>query len=169
MAAPPTQCDMVVANAIVTVAHHGNLARELLQVYHALARHEASPGGGSGGGAALAHTRINILTGRDAIVYINRHLAVVIEAVSLPMRPDQRYTNVPQWSMNRSSGIGTSLLSIHIPPYWTLFFPTVSPKQLLASLVVTTNNHASSPRRLERLLQCVNPQKSLSTWLRKPT
>jgi hypothetical protein len=159
MAAPPTQCDMVVANEMITVVHHGNLARELLQVYHALARHEPSQGGAGGGG--MAHTRTNVLTGRDAIVYINRHLAVVIEAVSLLTRQEQRYANVPPWSMNRASGGKGAGPFVRIPPYWTLFFPTVSPKQLLASLVATTN-HASSPRRLERLLQCVNPQKTLS-------
>ena len=60
-AAPPAQ-------------HHGNLAQELVQVYHSLARndHEFLP------------TPSILLSGNHGIVYLNRHVSVYMEAASGP-------------------------------------------------------------------------------------
>lgn len=52
--------------------HRGNLARELVQFHHALARNDYS----------FPPSPSLLLTGRDGIVHINGHIAVAVEAVS---------------------------------------------------------------------------------------
>jgi hypothetical protein len=52
--------------------HRGNLAAELVQFHHALARNDYS----------FPLSPSLLLTGRDGIVYINGHIAVAVEAVS---------------------------------------------------------------------------------------
>jgi hypothetical protein len=115
------------------VEHHGNLARELIQVYHALARndHDFPP------------SPAVLLSGRDDVVYINRHIAVAIEAVS-PIRHSDALAD------------GRKLV---VRPYHTLLFPHAPPSQLLGSLSVAS--WSASPRRLQQILHMVNPQKSL--------
>ena len=51
---------------------HGNLARELVHVYHALSRNDND----------FPPTPSSLLSGRDGTVYINQHVAVPIEAGS---------------------------------------------------------------------------------------
>lgn len=111
------------------IEHQGNMLRELLQVYHALARndHDFPP------------TPSLLLTGRDGVVYINRHIAVAVEAVS-PCR----------MAPTESRRV--------IRPYHTLVFPHASPSELLESL---STPGSLSPRRLQQLLLATNPQKSL--------
>eukprot|EP00546_Thalassionema_frauenfeldii_P009175 CAMPEP_0178920558 /NCGR_PEP_ID=MMETSP0786-20121207/15071_1 /TAXON_ID=186022 /ORGANISM="Thalassionema frauenfeldii, Strain CCMP 1798" /LENGTH=492 /DNA_ID=CAMNT_0020594637 /DNA_START=565 /DNA_END=2043 /DNA_ORIENTATION=- len=62
--------DLMLAATIEGSQIHGNLARELLQVYHALSRNDQS----MSPGAAAINTR-------DSMVFINRHVAVPIESV----------------------------------------------------------------------------------------
>lgn len=52
--------------------HRGNLARELVQFYHALARNDYN----------FPPSPSLLLTGRDGIVHINGHIAIAVEAVS---------------------------------------------------------------------------------------
>jgi hypothetical protein len=122
-AAPPT-------NTENDIQHQGNLVRECLQVYHALARndHDFPP------------SPSLLLTGRDGVVYINRHIAVAIEAVS-------PYRMAP-----------TECQPV-IRPYHTLLFHHASPSELLESLSIPGS---AAPRRLQQLLLTVNPQKSLN-------
>ena len=112
------------------IEHHGNMIRELLQVYHALARNDHD----------FLPTPSLLLTGRDGVVYVNRHVAVSIEAVSA----------------FRMAPIESRPV---IRPYHTLFFPHASPSELLESL---STPGSLSPRRLQQLLLTVNPQKSLN-------
>jgi hypothetical protein len=65
LAAPPPENDQGIQQ------HHGNLVRELVQVFHSLSRndHEYPP------------TPAALLSARDGVVYVNQH-AVPIEAVS---------------------------------------------------------------------------------------
>jgi hypothetical protein len=122
-AAPPT-------NKENDIQHQGNLVRECLQVYHALARndHDFPP------------SPSLLLTGRDGVVYINRHIAIAIEAVS-------PYRMAPTESQPL------------IRPYHTLLFHHASPSELLESLSIPG---LAAPRRLQQLLLAVNPQKSLN-------
>ena len=109
--------------------HHGNLARELVQVFHALSRNDhnfpPSPA---------------VLSGRDSVVYINRHIAVAIEAVSLPK------TFLPE-------SLGNAILR----PYHTLIFPNLTPSELLQAL---QSSGFTAP--LQQLLLMVRPSKPLT-------
>lgn len=81
--------------------HHGNIIRELVQLYHSLSRNDhvypPTP-------AALLHER-------DGVVYVNQHIAIPIDAASL--LPSQ---------------ISDGPL---VRPYYTLLFPHASPSVLL--------------------------------------
>lgn len=154
MAAPPTFATI----HDIQVPHHGNLARELLQVYHALARVDHG----------FAQTPENVLSGRDSVVYINRHLAIAIEAVSPGRRSNIPYNQhlLPTTTttiMNGSDVIGFGH-SGWIRPYLTLFFPGVSPRQLLDTMSESSTSMDSryvSPRRMQQLLQWTNPKKTM--------
>jgi hypothetical protein len=111
---------------------YGNLARELVQVYHALARNDHD----------FAPSPPALLSGRDGIVYINGHLAVPIEAASLQTTADLS-----------PSSVGT------IRPYQTLIFPHVSAAELLGSLSTTST---TTSRRLQQFLREHHVQKSLA-------
>ena len=114
--------------------HPGNLARELIQVYHALARndHDFPP------------LPSALLSGRHGIVFINRHLTTAIEAVA------------PLQSVPSSSHIDNKMT---VRPYHTLLFPRASAGEMLESL---TTSSPGPPRRLQQLLGTVHPQKSLA-------
>jgi len=132
--------------AVVIVEHQGNLARELVQVYHAMGRnsHDFPP------------TPANLLSGREGVVYINRHIAIAIEPVS-SVTPT---TTTPP---DHSSGGGFALRRRPVVrPYHTLLFPDASPSQLLESMAATTASRSVAPRRLQQLLRMVSPQKSLT-------
>ena len=81
--------------------HHGNLVRELVQVFHSLSRndHEFPP------------TPSALLSERDGVVYVNQHIAIPIEAASL----------TPSQTVTRPT----------VRPYHTLLFPHASPSELL--------------------------------------
>ena len=113
--------------------HHGNLARELIQVFHALARNDND----------FPPTPLASLSDRNGMVFINRHLTTSIEALAPPRSP------VP---MMRSD---------HKPvvrPYHTLLFPHSSAEELLDSLLFS---ESGSSRRLKQFLSTVHPQKCL--------
>jgi len=103
---------------------HGNIAREMVHVYHALSRNDTD----------FPPTPSTLLSGRDGIVYINRHVAVPIEA---------------------TSGISFLESMPLVRPYHTLLFPHSSAADLVASL-------PSSTARLQQLLVMTNPSKSLA-------
>lgn len=109
--------------------HHGNLGRELVQVFHALSRndHNFPPSA-------------TVLTGREGIVYVNRHLAVALEPASLPK------------SLSPSN-MGSPI----VRPYHTLLFPHASPSQLLQAL---QSSGFTAP--LQQLLLMVRPSKPLA-------
>jgi len=108
---------------------YGNLGRELVQVFHALSRNDhnfpPSP---------------SVLSGRDGVVYVNRHIALAIEPVSLP-------TTLPSMDIMDSK---------ILRPYHTLLFPNASPLQLLQSL---QSSGFTAP--LQQLLLTVRPSKPL--------
>lgn len=62
--------DLMLAAKVEGSQIYGNLARELLQVYHALSRNDQSLSPGTA-----------IRSARDSMVFINRHVAVPIESV----------------------------------------------------------------------------------------
>ena len=121
--------------------HEGNLARELIQVFHALARnnHDFPP------------TPDTLLSGRDAAVFLNRHLLVPIEAISPPP------SVVHPFYDDMFSPTGIIPL---VQPYQTLLFPYASASELLDSL--TSSSSGPPPRRLQLLLRTIHPQKSLA-------
>ena len=134
--------------AVVIVEHQGNLARELVQVYHAMGRnsHDFPP------------TPAILLSGREGVVYINRHIAIAIEPVS-----SGTPTTTPDQSSSSNSGSGFALRRRPVVrPYHTLLFPDASPSQLLESMAATTASRSVAPRRLQQLLRMVSPQKSLT-------
>lgn len=114
--------------------HQGNLARELVQVFHALARNDND----------FPPTPFASLSDRNGVVFINRHLTTPIEAVS-PLRslaPTCRGDQKPV-----------------VRPYHTLLFPYASSTELLDSLM---SSSSGTPRRLQQLLCAVHPQKCLT-------
>jgi hypothetical protein len=113
----------------------GNLARELIQVYHALARNDSD----------FPPTTTALLSGRNGVVFINGHLTTAIEAVS-PLR-----------SLPCTNCLGDN--KPVVLPYQTLLFPHTSAAELLESL---SSSSSGPPRRLHQLLRVVHPQKSLT-------
>ena len=91
-----------------TDEHHGNLAHELVQVYHALAWNDNE----------FLPTPSILLSGSHGIIYINQHVAVCMEPVEggapLPFSNE----------MPRS--------------YQTLLFPHASPKELVQTLLTAS-------------------------------
>jgi hypothetical protein len=108
--------------------HHGNLVRELVTVFHALSRNDHE----------YPRTPNSLLCERDAVVYVNQHIAVPIEAAGLDC----------------SQTIDGPV----VRPYYTLLFPHASPSELLQ----TFHSGSAPPQRMEQLLLAVNPQKSLA-------
>lgn len=134
MSAPPTSIHNT--SKSVVIEHQGNLARELVQVYHALGRKDSD----------FPPTPSILLSGREGVVYVNRHIAIAVESVS----SQSLLTNLPS--------------TVLVRPYHTLLFPSASPGELLDSMTsATTSSSRSSaaPRRLQQLLRMVHPLKSL--------
>jgi hypothetical protein len=80
----------------------GNLARELVQVFHSLSRNDYD----------FPPTPTALLCERDGVVYCNNHIAIPIDAASL--KPSQVSIDGPL-----------------VRPYYTLLFPHASPSELL--------------------------------------
>jgi len=155
----------------------GNLARELVQTYHALARNEI----------VFHSPPESLLSNRDAIVYINNHIAVYIEAASA--RPVQcrigSYSSQLGQQFVDHTHIAGQAHSTKIPrsvgksipfirSYHTLLFPHAPPSELLQTISSSSQStngmeeqhHAgpqdSSQQRLEKLLLVASPFKSLN-------
>eukprot|EP00978_Attheya_sp_CCMP212_P000483 scaffold951_cov62-Attheya_sp.AAC.1 len=148
----------------------GNLARELSQTFHALSRNDVG---------YLPTTAASLLSGRDGIVYINRHLAVPIEAISLnrarlaheQCAPPSVHIprRLPSISSSVSGGGVSNIDNLPflstVRPYHTLLFPHSSQADLLLTLRSSGNNHTSNgntPQQLQKLIMMSNPRKSLS-------
>eukprot|EP00934_Nitzschia_sp_Nitz4_P007398 Nitzschia sp. Nitz4//scaffold44_size153857//140987//143257//NITZ4_002749-RA/size153857-processed-gene-0.138-mRNA-1//1//CDS//3329552241//7388//frame0 len=81
--------------------HHGNLVRELVQVFHSISRNDHT----------YPQTPLALLIERDGVVYVNQHIAIPMEAASSKaLHTVDRHT---------------------IRPYNTLLFPHASPSNLL--------------------------------------
>lgn len=126
---------------------HGNLAWELTQIYHSLARNNSK-----------FCNPTYLLSNREGIVYINNHIAVNIDAAvedeNTPFYDNAR-DNIPL-----------------LRPYHTILFPRVSAKDLLHNINASfsqnsiddpnqMNGSDLSQRRLEKLLSVCDPSKSL--------
>ena len=122
---------------------YGNMIRDLVAVFHSLSRndHEYPP------------TPSSLLCERDAVVYVNQHVAIPIEAAGLN---GYSAAGVISPSSSRQHVDGGSSV---VRPYYTLLFPHASPSELLQTF------HASGsapPQQMEHLLLTVNPQKSMT-------
>ncbi|OEU14830.1 hypothetical protein FRACYDRAFT_241388 [Fragilariopsis cylindrus CCMP1102] len=122
---------------------YGNMVRDLVAVFHSLSRndHEYPP------------TPSSLLCERDAVVYVNQHVAIPIEAAGLN---GYSAAGVISPSSSRQHVDGGSSV---VRPYYTLLFPHASPSELLQTF------HASGsapPQQMEHLLLTVNPQKSMT-------
>mmetsp|Transcript_13615 Transcript_13615/g.39001 ORF Transcript_13615/g.39001 Transcript_13615/m.39001 type:complete len:717 (+) Transcript_13615:1284-3434(+) len=146
---------------------HGNLARELAQCFHALSRND--------GNAVFFPTPSSLLSSRDGIVYINRHIAV-------PIEPASGFSNAADcfggFGLNRAPtayDLDVSIPQAIVRPYHTLLFPHASPAELAKAMAHdspaggggsdgTRAQTASSfhNQRLQRLLLMANPSKSLA-------
>jgi len=139
----------------------GNIIRDLVAVFNSLSRndHEYPP------------TPNSLLCERDAVVYVNQHLAIPIEAAGLnghsysssfaPNNMSTSSSSSRQHLRNNimqtpADGGGSSAV---VRTYYTLLFPHASPSELLQTF------HSSGsvpPQQMEHLLLTVNPQKSLT-------
>jgi len=84
--------------------HYGNLARELVQVFHSLSRNDH----------ILSTTPASMLIEREGVIYVNQHIAVPVEAAGTKASVD----------LDRSI----------VRPYYTLLFPHASPTEILHAL-----------------------------------
>lgn len=143
------------------VSNHGNLARELAEVFHFLAKHDdpASP--------ATASAILSRALGRDGVIYINRHVAVPLESIdTLPTKID-RNNQMPRLVHEANGDI--------VNPHETLLFPNSSPSEILLGIenvtlsssvgnsMSTTDISASVSisHALRRMLAHMHPGKSL--------
>ena len=99
--------ELLLANAPPS-EHHGNLARELAQVYHALAWNKDE----------FLPTPSILLSDSHGIIYINRHVAVSIEPTA-DSTPTLTSNEMPR-------------------SYQTLLFPHASPKELVQTLSMSS-------------------------------
>ena len=148
---------------------HGNLARELAQVFHALSRND--------GNSVFFPTPSSLLSSRDGIVYINRHIAV-------PIEPASGFSNAADcfsgFGLNRSPtayDLDVSIPQAVVRPYHTLLFPHAPPAELANAMshdhpggnggsdgtgIPTAAPASFHSQRLQRLLLMANPSKSLA-------
>ncbi len=120
------------------VTLHGNLAAELRDTFHALERNDL----------AIQTSPASLLTGRDGIVYINLHIAVIIEAATKRIREKE-----------------VKGVELALRPYHTILFPNVSAPELLRNISSTSSSNSDgdlSQRRLEKLLLVWDSQKKLT-------
>ena len=104
--------------------HHGNLARELAHVFHSLSKHD-DPSCPSTIPAYLSR-----VSGREGVVYINRHIAIPLEPVGATSIPLPNF-NAP---LSKSDKYGC------VRPYHTLLFPHSSPSEILKNLLDETGS-----------------------------
>lgn len=139
--------------------HHGNLARELAQTFHALSRNDYE----------FLQNPTNLLSGRDGIVYINRHVAVPIEPMASGsfggIHDSFHSISVASSSLDQHLIDGCEVAARAVRPYHTLLFPHASPAELLqATSASAINLRGGAPipsHALQRLLLTTSPQKQL--------
>jgi hypothetical protein len=122
---------------------YGNMIRDLVAVFHSLSRNDYE----------YPPTPSSLLCERDAVVYVNQHVAIPIEAAGLN---GYSAAGVASASSSRQHLDGGSSV---VRPYYTLLFPHASPSELSQTF------HASGsapPQQMEHLLLTVNPQKSMT-------
>lgn len=131
---------------------HGNLVRDLVAVFHSLSRndHEYPP------------TPSSLLCERDAVVYVNQHFAIPIDAAGLSGHSQSSsFTQGTPLSQQHKIGsvpIAEGGLPV-VRPYYTLLFPHASPSELLQTF---HSSGSAPPQQMEHLLLTVNPQKPLT-------
>jgi hypothetical protein len=136
MAAPPTKVTLHGWD----MTHQGNLARELAQVYHALAAPGSDPAD-------------SMSVGQESIIYINGHIAIAIEALtSGTFRSPLSITRDPR------------------PYETLLLPNGASTLDSILTAPVKNSSDTPSARRLEQFVLALHPQKSLQevaieTWM----
>lgn len=119
--------------------HFGNLAREIVQVFHSLSRDDPRHSY-----PQTTHTP-GMLSGRDSVVYVNGHIAVPIESAIAGL--DSTMTAI------------TDRLPM-VRSYHTLLFPSLTASELVETLQLA----AASPQQqsMQQLLFMLNPTRSLN-------
>jgi hypothetical protein len=174
MTSPPTRYTNETGS--IEIMHTGNLAQELAQVYHAFARRVTDKNNTATASRSIQDPVLSSTTIHDGVVYMNRHIAVLIEAVAsnsinkVRAQTTQHESYIPasfsqQTTETNHVSANTNSAPYLIRPYMTLLFPHMTPNRLLKSLNnqhVSSNQPMAPPRRIQQLLQVLNPKKSLS-------
>lgn len=131
---------------------HGNLVRDLVAVFHSLSRNDQE----------YPPTPNSLLCERDAVVYVNQHFAIPIDAAGLSGHShSSSFAQGTPLSQQRKIGsvpITEGGLPV-VRPYYTLLFPHASPSELLQTF---HSSGSAPPQQMEHLLLTVNPQKPLT-------
>eukprot|EP00536_Pseudo-nitzschia_multiseries_P015797 jgi/Psemu1/292209/fgenesh1_pg.956_\ len=130
---------------------HGNLVRDLVAVFHSLSRNDQE----------YPPTPSSLLCERDAVVYVNNHFAIPIDAAGL--NGTMHHSSSPAFG----SALQNNQSMLHhiaqngpiVLPYYTLLFPHASPSEMLQTFRASGS---APPQQLEHLLLTVNPQKPLA-------
>ena len=131
---------------------HGNLVRDLVAVFHSLSRndHDYPP------------TPSSLLCERDAVVYVNQHFAIPIDAAGLSghSRIASFVQGIPLSQQHKIGSVPISEGGLPVVrPYYTLLFPHASPSELLQTFY---SSGSATPQQMENLLLTVNPHKPLT-------
>lgn len=131
LAAPPPRLPPEHSSGITALRFksQGNLVRELLDLFHSLARNDI----------ASIPTPTALLTGKETVIYVNKHIAIPIEPVGL--------------DKSRPSADPT------VKPFHTLLFPHAAPADVLDTFRISGS---TTPHKLEQLLLTVSSKKSLA-------
>ena len=112
---------------------HGNLVRDLVAVFHSLSRndHDYPP------------TPSSLLCERDAVVYVNQHFAIPIDAAGLSghSRIASFVQGIPLSQQHKIGSVPISEGGLPVVrPYYTLLFPHASPSELLQTFYSSESN-----------------------------
>jgi hypothetical protein len=126
-------------------SNHGNLARELAEVFHFLSKYDdpSSP--------PTASEILSKSSGRD--IYINRHVAVPFESDHLPLQMEH---NLSASKLNKTAG--------DVYSHQTLLFPTLSSTEILRAISdesFTSSFSIGSTSVICRVLTQLQPRKTL--------
>lgn len=140
-------------------ATHGNLARELADVFHFLSKHDdpACP--------VTTSSTLSRASGRDGIIYINKHVAVQLDSVD-SLAAQKEHTNlIPKTVHEKNEAVNPNL---------TLLFRNLSPSEIIRgiseehSLSVGSSSSGadisasvSVSQSMRRMLSQLHPRKSL--------
>jgi hypothetical protein len=134
---------------------HGNLARELANVFHCL----SSPPSSSAGDSPSSHRST---TANGGVVYVNRHIAVAIDSIH-----DDSSSRIARQRAAEQQ-------QCRVRPHQTLLFPASSASEVLEGLTdetqqggsnsemtTTTTSCRSTSQSLRRILPHLQPRRSL--------